>query len=145
MARISIMTAAASSTTMRGTTGGGMLGEELHTPTATASANHPHPLLSTALFNVAVAWCTLASAHHRGGYSTTTPMSTIADPSTLAALYSVLDEVRQGRHHHSTTIMGGGTPTICNHHHHTPRTGSCLLYTSPSPRDRTRSRMPSSA
>eukprot|EP00657_Telonema_sp_P-1_P010234 TRINITY_DN456_c0_g2_i1.p1 TRINITY_DN456_c0_g2~~TRINITY_DN456_c0_g2_i1.p1 ORF type:complete len:172 (-),score=48.80 TRINITY_DN456_c0_g2_i1:70-585(-) len=28
---------------------------------------------------------------------------------------------------------------------HPARTGSCLLYTSPSPRDRTRSRMPSSA
>ena len=27
----------------------------------------------------------------------------------------------------------------------TPQTISCLLYTSPSPRDRTRSRMPSSA
>jgi len=29
--------------------------------------------------------------------------------------------------------------------HHTFRDMSCLLYTSPSPRDRTRSRMPSSA
>ena len=31
------------------------------------------------------------------------------------------------------------------YHHHTGYPGGCLLYTSPSPRDRTRSRMPSSA
>ena len=41
------------------------------------------------------------------------------------------------------TVTGGGTITLA-----TTTTGgtcSCLLYTSPSPRDRTRSRMPSSA
>ena len=30
-------------------------------------------------------------------------------------------------------------------HHHFDHTGGCLLYTSPSPRDRQKSRMPSSA
>ena len=34
---------------------------------------------------------------------------------------------------------------VCHPGVHSPQTGFCLLYTSPSPRDRTRSRMPSSA
>ena len=38
--------------------------------------------------------------------------------------------------------IGGGTGVGLEH---TPYIASCLLYTSPSPRDRTRSRMPSSA
>ena len=39
-----------------------------------------------------------------------------------------------------TNVTGGEWKNIRN-----PRTDACLLYTSPSPRDRTRSRMPSSA
>ena len=54
--------------------------------------------------------------------------------------------VTQTEIEHYTDIFDGGRPN------HTPkrilvhgRPGICLLYTSPSPRDRTRSRMPSSA
>ena len=39
----------------------------------------------------------------------------------------------------ATWSLGGGRPSAC------AQDKCCLLYTSPSPRDRTRSRMPSSA
>mgnify|MGYP000473090734 CR=1 FL=1 len=42
--------------------------------------------------------------------------------------------------HASRAALAGGVTTVCD----MPNT-ACLLYTSPSPRDRTRSRMPSSA
>ena len=44
-----------------------------------------------------------------------------------------------------TTTVGNGSGTITNTIETTDVTRACLLYTSPSPRDRTRSRMPSSA
>ena len=58
-------------------------------------------------------------------------------------LSNVLDVVR----------AAGGTPSdvvsltiyVVDKHRYIAATSSCLLYTSPSPRDRTRSRMPSSA
>ena len=45
------------------------------------------------------------------------------------------------------TIWGSYTFYLCQSKHYEllDRYGDCLLYTSPSPRDRTRSRMPSSA
>ena len=48
---------------------------------------------------------------------------------------------------HHTAACAHNPPTLCPNlvpHHHPP-CRCCLLYTSPSPRDRTRSRMPSSA
>ena len=45
-----------------------------------------------------------------------------------------------------TRGLGNNNPlNIRSNHHNMWRGKSCLLYTSPSPRDRTRSRMPSSA
>ena len=78
----------------------------------------------------------------------------------------VIDEVYKVGGKHVFTVTGGGAmflndavashpsiTAVCNHHEqacamagvaYSKYTG-CLLYTSPSPRDRTRSRMPSSA
>ena len=44
-----------------------------------------------------------------------------------------------GKMHRANVILGTATPSLESYYN------SCLLYTSPSPRDRTRSRMPSSA
>ena len=52
-----------------------------------------------------------------------------------------LDAVRE----QAQEIIGQGQQAPSGHIPFTPRAKNCLLYTSPSPRDRTRSRMPSSA
>ena len=45
----------------------------------------------------------------------------------------------------TVAVMLPNTPPMVEAHFGVPMSGACLLYTSPSPRDRTRSRMPSSA
>ena len=75
---------------------------------------------------------------HRGG-------SNIVPENTLHGFQMVLDE---GFSHYETDLRMTKDGEIVLHHDETlDRTtnASCLLYTSPSPRDRTRSRMPSSA
>ena len=48
-------------------------------------------------------------------------------------------------YHRSITLIVDGEKSTVNTYSHTVKDILCLLYTSPSPRDRTRSRMPSSA
>ena len=65
-----------------------------------------------------------------------------AESLTQAARYE-RSEARQGYrsgHYDRNLTTTSGDVTL-----HMPRLKGCLLYTSPSPRDRTRSRMPSSA
>ena len=57
--------------------------------------------------------------------------------TTTSLISTILDNAG-----HDPTVINGG---IINAYGTNARLGSCLLYTSPSPRDRTRSRMPSSA
>ena len=59
-------------------------------------------------------------------------------------------EDQSGHHHHRGEFASPGQPCpVCTSPlkkvHNATLYGGCLLYTSPSPRDRTRSRMPSSA
>ena len=61
----------------------------------------------------------------------------IATASGQSALFlTLMTLLDQGSHIVSSTCLYGGSVNLLKH---------CLLYTSPSPRDRTRSRMPSSA
>ena len=72
---------------------------------------------------------------------------------SAAINYSILTIAEKGRNIVSVPMLYGGTYTLFAHM--LPKQGidvrfaeddsACLLYTSPSPRDRTRSRMPSSA
>ena len=62
-----------------------------------------------------------------------------------ATLDAVTGALKKGD---SVSLVGFGTFSVkqrAAREGRNPQTGDCLLYTSPSPRDRTRSRMPSSA
>ena len=73
------------------------------------------------------------------------PRSTQSRSSAASDVYK-----RQAPDSHREPVQGAGNrlATVRPHtrrHHTTAWCMDCLLYTSPSPRDRTRSRMPSSA
>ena len=62
----------------------------------------------------------------------------VAQGDDRALLTGVVDELRQRQGERLGRLVGRGDVVL-------DLAGACLLYTSPSPRDRTRSRMPSSA
>ena len=64
----------------------------------------------------------------------------IAKSGLAEELPNAIDWVLTGQ-----TYLGKEVAQIIASHAHEPKHDPCLLYTSPSPRDRTRSRMPSSA
>src|SRR5665811_2638752 len=69
-------------------------------------------------------------------------ITTLTLPSgTVGVSYSQALATTGGRAPYSWSVSGGALPAGLG----LDGAGTCLLYTSPSPRDRTRSRMPSSA
>ena len=98
-----------------------------------------------ATYGVSTSWLyELLARYRREGEAVFEPRSRRPDTNPNATPPEVVDLIIRLRKELADQGLDAGPDTICWHltHHHDT---TCLLYTSPSPRDRTRSRMPSSA
>ena len=74
-----------------------------------------------------------------------TKQQALEEYNSVIGVSDVSFDVKKGEIFCVMGLSGSGKSTLVRHINRLLEPTSCLLYTSPSPRDRTRSRMPSSA